>query len=75
MPMNSWRQSGLNSEQTKKVTVAIWILFFKTREKLFVMKKTKSDKCLACDENKTENVSHLLLHCQFYASIREECLP
>ena len=77
MPMNTWIQAGLNSEQSKKATVVSWMLLgvFKTRKRLFVMKKTKGDKCLACDENKTENLSHLLLSCPFYESIREEYLP
>ena len=77
MHMNTWRQAGLNSQQTKKATVVSWILLgvFKTRKKLFVMKKAKNDKCLACDESKPENLSHLLLHCQYYSSIREEYLP
>ena len=76
MPMNTWRQAGINSQQTKKATVVSWMLLgvFKTRKKLFVMKKAKNDKCLACDESKTENLSHLLLHCQFYSIIREEYL-
>ena len=48
---------------------------FKTREKLFSMKLTKSDKCLACSENQVETLFHLLIHCEFFRNIREEYLP
>ena len=47
---------------------------FKTRENLAKMKTVKSDKCLACTKNETKNLSHLLLHCDFYANIRDEYL-
>ena len=48
---------------------------FKTREALAKMKAVKTDKCLACDENETESLPHLLLHCQYYQKIRDEYLP
>ena len=76
-PMNIWIRAGLNSEDTKKATVVNWMQLgvFKTREKLFSMKLTKSDKCLACSEDQVETLFHLLIHCDFYRNIREEYLP
>ena len=61
--MNIWRWADLNSEEVKKATVIIWMQLgvFKTRVKLFSMKKTKSDKCLTCEDDKPETLSHLLL--------------
>ena len=76
-PMNIWRWADLNSEEVKKATVIIWMQLgvFKTRVKLFSMKKTKSDKCLTCEDDKPETLSHLLLQCQYFNNIREEYLP
>ena len=48
---------------------------FKTRENLAKMKLVKTDKCLACKKDETENLSHLLLYCDFFKNIREEYLP
>ena len=76
-PMNIWRRAGLESAQVRKATVVSWMVLgvFKTRENLAKMKKVKTDKCLACDTNKTENLPHLLLYCPFYEKIRDEYLP
>ena len=48
---------------------------FKTRENLAKMKLVKNDKCLAFDKNQQENLSHFVLHCDYFAKIREEYLP
>ena len=39
------------------------------------MKKVKSDLCLGCNENKSENLNHILLQCSHYNAIREIYLP
>ena len=69
--------AGLNSDQVRKATVVSWMEMgvFKTRQTLAKMKLAKSDACLVCDKSETENLSHLLLYCEFYAKIREEYLP
>ena len=61
----------------KKTTVVSWMTMgvFKTRENLAKMKLIQSDYCLACDKHESENLSHLVLHCDFYAKIRDEYLP
>ena len=76
-PMNIWLRAGLDSNLVKKTTVVSWMTMgvFKTRENLAKMKLIKNNYCLACDKNQTENLSHLLLHCDFYAKIRDEYLP
>ena len=76
-PMNIWIRAGMDSVQVRKATVVSWMVLgvFKTRENLAKMKKVKSDKCLACDNNEIENLAHLLLHCPFYEKIRDEYLP
>ena len=43
-------------------------------ENLAKMKKVKSDKFMACDNDKIENIHHLLLYCPFYEKIRDEYL-
>ena len=45
-----------------------------TRVFLHKMKKIKTPQCAGCN-NKDEDLSHLLLHCSFYDSIRETDLP
>ena len=39
------------------------------------MKLTHTVKCLACDKNQQENLAHFVLHCDYFAKIREEYLP
>ena len=76
-PMVTWRKADLHSEDTKQATVSTWMQLgvYKTREKLFSMNKTKSDKCLACEDDVVESISHLILHCEYYKNIRHEYLP
>ena len=76
-PMVMWRKADLHSEDTKQATVSTWMQLgvYKTREKLFSMNKTKSDKCLACEDDVVESISNLILHCEYYKNIRHEYLP
>ena len=76
-PMVTWRKADLHSEDTKQATVSTWMQLgvYKTREKLFSMNKTKSDKCLTCEDDVVESISHLILHCEYYKNIRHEYLP
>ena len=39
------------------------------------MKKVKSPVCFGCEDEITENLEHLILHCSFYSDIREKYLP
>ena len=75
-PMVTWRKADLNSADTKQATVTTWMQLgvYKTREKLFAMNKTRSDKCLACEDNATESLSHLMIHCEYDENIRHECI-
>ena len=76
-PMNIWVRAGMDSGKVKKTTIVSWmgLGIFKTRENLHKMKLVKSDKCLACEKNETENLPHLLLYCDYFKHIREEYLP
>ena len=76
-PMNIWIRAGLDSGQVRKATIVSWMTLgvFKTRENLSKMKLVKTDKCLACEKNQQENLSHFVLHCDFFSKIREEYLP
>ena len=75
--MRRWQLAGLSSVNVREATIVNWMLLgvYFTRELLHKMKKVNSPQCLACDENTTENLSHLILYCQFYQIIREEYLP
>ena len=75
--MNIWICAGSDSGQVRKTTIVSWMTLgvFKTRENLAKMKLVKNDKCLACDKNQQENLSHFVLHCDYFAKIREEYLP
>ena len=77
IPMRGWQLAGLSSVNVREATIVNWMLLgvYFTRELLHKMKKVNSPQCLACDENTTENLSHLILYCQFYQIIREEYLP
>ena len=75
-PMRIWQQAGLNSAASTEATVVSWMycgVYF-TREFMFEMKKVKSPKC-ACDNETSENLSHFILHCQLYETIRNQYIP
>ena len=77
VPMRVWQLAGLCSASVKQATIVSWMLLgvYFTREFLHVMKKAKSPLCLGCQDDKIENLSHIILHCGYYQCIREEYLP
>ena len=46
-----------------------------TMKLMHKMKKVKTPMSLACDEDRTEDLEHILLKCEFYNQIRESYLP
>ena len=77
VPMRVWQLAGLCSESVRKATIVSWMILgvYFSRELLHKMKKAKSDLCLACNEDKLENLNHILLYCSYYSEIRENYLP
>ena len=77
IPMRGWQLAGLNSVSVREATIVNWMLLgvYFTRELLHKMKKARTNKCLACNKNETENIAHFLLYCEYYQPIREEYLP
>ena len=75
--MRGWQLAILNSVSVRQATIVNWMLLgvYFTCELLYKMKKTRKNKCLACNENQTENIAHFLLYCEYYQPIREEYLP
>ena len=75
-PMRIWQQAGLDSTAVKEATPCSWMYCgtYFTRQLLYKMKKTKSPLC-ACDDNISEDLSHFLLHCKLYQSVRQQYLP
>ena len=75
-PMRIWQQAGLDSQASKEATIVGWLYCgsYFTRELMFKMKKIKSSIC-ACNKEISENVSHFILHCDLYDSIRQQYLP
>ena len=75
--MRGWQLAGLSSVKVRQATIVNWMLLvtYFTRELLFKMKKSSSPHCLGCGNGKIENLSHFLLHCQYYDEICEEYLP
>ena len=62
----------------KSTTIVSWMMLgvYRTQEFLFKMKKSKSPSCVGCEtKSENENLSHLLLYCTYYQSIREEFIP
>ena len=76
VPMRIWQQAELNSHSVKEATPVSWMFCgtYFTRELLAKMKKIKSPAC-ACDTNTCENLSHFILNCKLYDSIREQYIP
>ena len=76
VPMRIWQQAGLNSTAVKQATIVSWMYCgtYFTRELMHVMHKAKTSSC-ACNPEIIENVSHILLQCPLYNSIREENIP
>ena len=71
-----WQQAGLSSLAVKHAFVVSWMycsVYF-TRELLHKMKKVTSPSC-TCNPTKSENLPHILLYCELYDSIRQECIP
>ena len=62
----------LNSEDTTKATLVTLMLLwvFKSREKLFRMKMTKNNNCLACTEDKVETLFNLLIQCDYFKKMQ-----
>ena len=77
IPMRGWQLAGLSSVKVRQATIVNWILLstYFTQELLFKMKKSSSPHCLGCGNGTIGNLSHFLLHCQYYDEIREEYLP
>ena len=77
IPMRVWQLAGLCSENARQAAIVNWMLLgvYFTRELLHKMKKIKSPNCLGCPQNTNENLSHFLLHCSYYKTIREGYLP
>ena len=77
IPMRGWQLAGLSSVKVRQATIVNWMLLgtYFTRELLFKMKKSSSPHCLGCGNGTIKNLSHFLLHCQYYDEIREEYLP
>ena len=75
-PMRIWQQAGLSSQAVKHATIASWMYCgtYFTRELLHKMHKSKSPSC-ACNPAISENIPHVLLYCELYDSIRQECIP
>jgi hypothetical protein len=75
-PMRIWQQAGLNSNSVKEATPVSWMYCgtYFTRQLLNKMKKVKSPEC-ACDTGLSENLSHFILHCELYDSIRQQYIP
>ena len=76
VPMRIWQQAGINSVAVKQATIVSWMYCgtYFTRELMHTMHKVKSASC-ACEPETSENVPHILLHCQLYNSIREDYIP
>ena len=74
--MQTWSLAGLDSREVKKATIVNWMQLgvYKTREKLYQYKNIKSDLCLACDNEQTENLHHLIFLCSHYEDIRQPVL-
>ena len=53
-----------------------WMLLgvYFTQIQLYKMKKVKSSLCLGSNEN-SEDLTHFILHCGFFNTIREKYLP
>ena len=77
VPMRIWQLAGLCSDSVKQATIVNWMTLgvYFTRELLHKMKKVKSPVCFGCEDEVTENLEHLILHCSFYSDIREKYLP
>ena len=75
-PTKTWVMAGLDSLEVKKATITNWMQLgtYKTREKLQQFKSIKSDLCLACEQNQSENLNHLIFRCPFYEEIRQPAL-
>ena len=76
VPMRIWQQAGLNSQSVKEATPVTWMYCgaFFTRELLAKMKKVKSSAC-ACDNETSEDLTHFILNCKLYGSIRQQYIP
>ena len=76
IPMRVWQMAGLNSISVRQATVQHWMLVgvYYTRAFLFKMKKISSALCLGC-KTENEDLNHLILHCTFFATIRDNYLP
>jgi hypothetical protein len=76
VPMRIWQQAGINSVSAKQATIVSWMYCgtYFTRELMHTMHKVKSSSC-ACNNEISENIPHILLHCPLYSSIREEYIP
>ena len=68
--------SGLSSQAVKEATIVSWMYCgtYFTRELLHKMHKAKSPSC-ACNPAISENIQHVLLYCELYDSIRQDCIP
>ena len=75
-PMRIWQQAGLSSNDVKQATTVSWMYSgaYFTRELLHKMHKVKSPSC-ACNPEILENIPHILLYCEIYDDIRQECIP
>ena len=75
-PMRIWQQAGLSSNDVKHATTVSWMYSgaYFTRELLHKMHKVKSPSC-ACNPGISENIPHILLYCEIYDEIRQECIP
>jgi hypothetical protein len=74
--MRIWQKAGLNSNSVKEAMPVSWMYCgtYFTRQLLNKMKKVKSPEC-ACDTGLSENLSHFILHCELYDSIRQQYIP
>jgi hypothetical protein len=77
IPMRGWQLAGLSSAKVREATIVNWMLMgtYFTRELQFKMKKSDSPFCLGCGNGTIENLTHFILHCQYYNQIREDYLP
>ena len=76
VPMRVWQMAGLCSDSVRQAAINNWMMLgvYFTQTFLFKMKKVRSPLCLGCNK-KNEDLSHFLLHCDFFAPIRENFLP